>query len=393
MLTRRRLALLTGLVLAPRLPGGQAQPLAPRRSLGGVVGELDRDIAPPLLLTRAMHPELVALVPPQAPGPLPFPGRVNAWLDRAEHRYQIGDRAQIGVETDTAGHVQILGVSAAGRPVWLFPADVLSGGQPGVPSSPMALAPGQPAVLPRPDRDGFELRLRGPVGDALVFVIVTAEPFTRAMRDRLSQRMAAALDAASANRLLPQELAAIAREMPTLRLTHLGLPYRVEEAPAVVPPPGRALEWVQRRGTGPDLLLVQRAYRAGDRLAVRLRARNASQLTVIALGQGGMIDVLYPNLRQGGALAAGQELALPPPGADLRLRLRGPDGRAVEDERIAAISQPLGRTPLVTPFLDAGYPTMSFSPTSAQGLALADGLRSGGEEQSITIADYRVSAV
>jgi hypothetical protein len=391
MPTRRQI-LLTGLLLAARPAAAQLPPGGPRRSLGGVVGELDREVAPPLLFTRGMHPELAGLVPPEAPGPLPFPGRVHAWLDRAEHRYAIGDVAQIGVEAETAGHVQILSVSAEGRPVWLLPPDTLPADRRGIPPDPVPIAAGRAVVFPRPDADGFVLRLRGPIGDALAFVIVTAEPFTRSLRDRLAERLAAAPDPAAANRLLREELAAIARGAPGLRLLHLGLPYRVEPPAGAVPPRGRALDWLQPRGAGPELLLGQRAYRAGERLAVRLRAARACQLTVLALGQGGMIDVLYPNLRQHGALAAGQELALPAPGADLRLRLRGPDGAAVEEERLVAIAQPLGRAPLVVPSPDAGHPTMTFAPGSAQGLALAEALRAMGDELAIVMDGYRVGA-
>jgi hypothetical protein len=395
MLTRRRLALLPALAIAPpaRSPAAQTLPGASRRSLGGVVGELDRDAAPPLLLTRGMHPELDALVPLQTPGPLPFVGRIHAWLDRADHRYAIGDSAQIGVETDTEGHVQILGVGAQGKPVWLFPPDVLPEGRPGIPADPAQLVAGRPMVFPRPEIDRFVLRLRGPTGAALAFVIVTAEPFTRVMRDRLVERMAAAPDAVGANRLLPEELAAIARENPALRLAHLGMPYLVDEVGAAAASPGPALGWLRPRGAAPPgLLLAQRAWRAGDRLTARLRAERPCQLTVLALGQGGMIDVLYPNLRQQGALAAGQEVALPPPGADLRLRLRGPNASAAEEERIVAIAQPLGRTPLAALPRDSSVPTLTVSPGSAEGLALAEALRAGGDDLAIAIAGYRVSA-
>ncbi|SFL13280.1 DUF4384 domain-containing protein [Falsiroseomonas stagni] len=392
LLTRRSVAGMALVAAGSRL--ASAQPVGSPRSLGGVVGEFDRATPPPLFLTRSMRPEVLELVPPHDPGPQPFPGQVHAWLDRAERRYALGDLAQIGVETTAPGYVQIVGISATGRPEWLFPPDSLPGDRRGMPQDPAEVAAGSPLMFPRPGIDNFTLRLREPAGEAMVFVIVTSQPFTRSLRDRVVQRIGATASATEANRLLPQELATIAREMPALRLTHHGVPYVTEAREVGVRAVGAALDWVRPTpGAGRMLAVLgdRRVFRAGERLMLRLRAEEPCQVTVLALGQGGMIDMLLPNLRQPGMLAAGQELTLPPGGSDLRLRLRGPRAAPSEDERILAISQPLGRPPVLSVPPESGQATRTIAPDSAAAQNLAAALRGG--QGRLVVADwtYQVS--
>lgn len=397
---RRGLALLGGAVFLPLTVAARrvrAQPRVPA-SFGGVVGELDREGgAVPPWVTRSLRPELLDLVPPADPGPLPFPERLCAWLDRADARYAFGDTVQIGAESASAAFVQVLGAGADGRPVWLFPpASLAASGA--VPTDAETLRPGVPLLLPRPEAHRFVLRIREPAGAALAFVIASVRPMPPPLRDRLKAGLENAPDAAASHRALRRELAAIAREEPGLRLRHVGLPYVAEPGgtPAAQAPPAaptRALEWLPATpGWERDLGFASpsRSFAAGQRLTLRVRTERPCQLLVLALGNGGQIDVLYPNARQAGPLGARSEIELPAPGADLRLRLRGPRFDAEEEERILAIARPIGATPLL-PAPEPGVATLSFPPDGAPGRALAGILRAPEAER--VVGEFRYIVV
>lgn len=395
--SRRSLALLGAAALLPWY-------LAPREvraqrrvpaSLGGVVGEIDRDRAPiPPQVTRSMRPELLDLVPPAEPGPLPFPGRLRAWLNRADARYAFGDTAQIGVESTVAAFVQILGARADGRPVWLFPPDSLAADT--VPTEAEVVRPDVPLLLPQPELHRFVLRIREPAGAALAFVIASVQPMPLPLRNRLKARLEGTPDAAGSQRALREELAAIAREAPELRLTHVGLPYVSEPesgAPMTqatsVKTLARALDWLPATEGWEHILGLaspSRSFVAGQRLVLRVRTERPCQLLVLALGNGGLIDVLYPNARQAGPLDARSEIELPASGADLRLRLRGARFNEAEEERILAIARPVGATPPF-PAPEPSVATLSFPPDSAPGRALTDVLRA--PEAGRVVGDLR----
>ncbi len=403
MLPRRALALLA---TVPALALGRviaSQPVVSRTpsSIGGVVGEIDRATAVvPPEVTRGMQPELLGLVPPTQPGALPFPGELRAWLDRADARYFLGGTAQIGVESTVPAFVQALGINAKGRPTWLFPPDNLTDTSAVVPSEAASIRPGEPLLIPQPDLHGFVLRLRAPVGAALIFVIATTKPLTRDLRLRLQARLEDTSDPAASHRVLRAELGAIAREESDLRLVHLGLPYVSDDAAVVtLPEPslttsGRAFDWLRPTpnwARSLSLAVEGSVFHAGERLVLRLRTERACELLVLALGSGGQVDVLYPNSRQHGALLAGGELLLPPAGGDLRFRLRGPRFAQPEQERVLAITWPVGLpSPILA--LDAGRAaTLTFAPDSVEGRALEAVLRMAEPNRVVAELHYQVS--
>ena len=400
LIGRRGLARLgAAVLLLPLLPLGfsprkvRAQMRVPA-SFGGVVGEIDRDAMPmPPWITRGLRPELLDLVPPAEPGPLPFPGRLRAWLNRADACYRFGDTAQIGVESTVAAFVQVLGADADGRPVWLFPPDVP--GVPGAfPTEAEAVRPDVPLLLPRPEVHRFVLRIGKPAGAELVFVIASVRPMPLSMRNRLKAALGGAQDVAASQRALREGLSLIAREAPELRLTHVGLPYTAEPRGPPVPhapsaAPARALEWLPATAEwehGLALALPSRSFAAGERLTLRVRTERPCQLLVLALGNGGQIDVLYPNARQARPLDAREEIEVPGPGADLRLRLRGARFDEAEEERLLVIARPVGATPPFPP-PEPGVATLSFPADSASGRALADMLRA--PEAGRVVGDVR----
>jgi hypothetical protein len=127
------------------------------------------------------------------------------------------------------------------------------------------------------------------------------------------------------------------------------------------------------------------AYRTGDPVVVTVDSERPCNLAVLALGAGGLVDVLYPNRRQSGALAAGGEVVLPGPGAPMTLNVRGPAGRATATERVAAVCLP----PDASVFPVPAEPTRSYAADAPEVRAL-DRLRKQIDLAAIATQDYEV---
>ncbi|MFZ4411371.1 MAG: DUF4384 domain-containing protein [Paracraurococcus sp.] len=390
----RRGLILGGLAQGPLLRAGTAfaQARVPG-SVGGVVGTVSAvGLVPPPYLTRSLFPEPLLAPPAPLPVPNPPPVELQVWLDHADGIYRRGETAQIAVESPVETFIQVLGLQAEGPAIWLFPPDMLADTA-RLPTEGERVPARTPLLFPQPERHKFVLRARDPLGESMLFVIATAQPLTVEQRRRVQRATAAATTPALAQGLLLPELDAIRREQPELRLSHTGRNYRtVPPEGDAAAPRGRALDWVTPTADAASLLrltLPSRSYAAGDRLSLGLRTERACQLVVLALGQGGMIDVLYPNMRQSEALARGSEIVLPPGAGGIQLRFRGARFAEPEEERILAIARPAGSDHPFAPPTN-GVPTLTFSPGSAAGLALEEMLRRAETDRVIAEIRFQV---
>ncbi|MFN8891851.1 MAG: hypothetical protein ACK5WA_05775 [Alphaproteobacteria bacterium] len=376
----RRIALMLPFAAAPAL--AQAPGVSLPRS-GGILGVRVRSALPhPADLTRGwdrpiaeLHQRPPATVAPWDPG-------LRAWVDRADARYPIGSSGTLTVSAVREGFIQIVSVWANGNIVWLTPEAVAG-------ARSVRIGAGGVLEFPRADDLAFAAYpVRAPVGAAVLLVIHSSVPLpgeeaARVVQGVEARRAAGRLaqgreDAAAAVRSMVQDLGQRVRDW---RARSIALPYEVVAATGAAPSPGApasspALGWLQADGRDIRVDMAETELTTRRPVSLGVTIERPSDLLILALGSGGLVDVLFPHSEaRNGRVSSGQRLDLPGRGAAIEFRLRPVAGALPQRERILAIAQPPDLAPLLNAGWVEGDVTRELLPGTAAFTALEERLR------------------
>lgn len=116
-------------------------------------------------------------------------------------------------------------------------------------------------------------------------------------------------------------------------------------------------------------------YRVGDRIQFGLRVNRDAYVTLVNIGTGGSVTVIYPNrYHPDHFVRAGQDVTIPPPGARFVLSVKGPPG--FEQVRAIATEEPV-KVHTGT-FTTGGQPFRVLDRAQTRGLAVE--LKEGREK-------------
>lgn len=288
-----------------------------------------------------------------------------------DRRVPIGTVGRLHVRLDQPGWLMVWSLAADGA---VFP--IADGLEPG--RRIIRMVPGKDSVIP--NDSGFELTVCPPAGQAMFLVLHSqTEPPPDVLRDLRTVMPAVRLQDEGGTARLIDELRRVMANAPgwAARTWPFGYtvtpgnadrrcstaaalpppaaalppaPPRPEPPVAAAPPPPAvaarprpqpqqpALAWLKPSAKPIAVKLQQTLYRDGDTMVVGVVPPLACpSLMVLALGAGGAIDVLMPNLEtSGGLVRAYETVTVPSPGSKLRLRVRNPPQPNTK-ERIVAV--------------------------------------------------------
>lgn len=350
--TLRRTALAACLAVTAALPA-----LADTTQLGGVQGVAAANNDFGASLRSAIVVPLQPLVPPVA-SPVPPRGELRLWMDdHPDRRLPIGAYGRLNVTSSIPGYLMLWTMNARGRVVPI--ADGMTEGRGVVPVGP------QPVRLPTSQR--FEITICPPAGQAAWFAVHSDTPIPEAARQRLQHALSDA-------RIDADEGAARFRAIVDATLVSFpdwsarshtifydvvpgGTPHRgcqSTEAAGTPPSPKPAAPTPAPARPTPafrelrasivpiDIRLDRAAYRAQQAMRIDVRMpMPCPNLTVLALGAGGAVDVLFPNAHRGNGRppAAGEVIPLPSPDSGIIFHVRTPPEPGTA-ERIVALCDP-----------------------------------------------------
>lgn len=269
------------------------------------------------------------LVPAQKPlyelgGLAPEAGAdVEAWVDRPERVYAVGQQLKIFVRPRQTSYITVLNVGTSGRVAVIFP---------NFHQRDMQVRAGQTVSIPAGSAN-WKIDIVGPPGIEVIKVI--------ASREQLK---------------LPEilKLAGASPEQPLVSLGRSGEEVARDLVPQVADPAGGAsaqpggvksllLRVVQRAastafptpapvpfgggGFGLTLRPEKAVYRIGEAVRVAVGVERDCHLTLVGVGTGGQAVRLFPNkFQQDNAVRAGQTVLIPPPNAAFEITAQGPAG-------------------------------------------------------------------
>ncbi len=129
-------------------------------------------------------------------------------------------------------------------------------------------------------------------------------------------------------------------------------------------------------------------YHVGDSVVVTVTMLDECNLTVLAQGSGGAVDVLYPNRDQSGDFPLGAEISLPPVGGRFGLFIRANTSSVLVEERIVAVCLPADRK-LINSVKTS--PIKSLLQNSEE-MRILEGLRHDRATMAVAVAPYLVEA-
>jgi hypothetical protein len=288
---------------------------------------------------------------------------VEAWADRPDATYRIGEPVTLHIRPRRDAHITVLNIGTSGRATVLFPNAV---------QREARVRAGQTLILGGPGAP-YSIVPQGPAGVELVQVIASARPLTLAELTRLSQApqgaspfvslgrsgeevardlavqvtgtQAASQGPAGMATLLLRVNAAQASAAPAAQpastpallqlLQQLGVPAAqlpvVAPTPATTPTLGGIAQAVSLPAgfLAPTLVIrTDRAvYGPQDAVQITVAALADCRLTLLSIGPTGQVAPLLPNPAQPETLLrAGQVLVVPPPGSGVAIRPRGSAG-------------------------------------------------------------------
>jgi uncharacterized protein DUF4384 len=268
------------------------------------------------------------LVPAQKPlyelgGLTPEAGsEVEAWVDRPERTYAVGQQLKVFVRPRQTSYVTVLNVGTSGRVAVIFP---------NFHQRDMEVRAGQTVSIPA-NRADWKIDIAGPPGIEVINVIASRKPLK-----------------------LPEilRLTSAAPEQPLLSLGRSGEDVARDLVPQIADPSGGAVAQpggvksllvrvVQggapssfpapaptRLGGGFGLTLrpEKAVYWIGGAVRVAVGVERDCDLTLVDAGTRGEAVRLFPNrFQQDNAIRAGQTVIIPPQGAAFEMTAQGPAG-------------------------------------------------------------------
>ncbi len=283
---------------------------------------------------------------------------VEAWTDRADSSFRIGDPVTINVRPQHDAYITVLNVGTSGRTTILFPNRM---------QRESRVRAGQVLTLGGPGA-GYSIAPQGPTGIELVEVVATSRPLTLPELNQLTGQPSASpflsmgRSAEEVTRDLamqvtgPQAMAAGPNGMATLMirvvdqpavspvaagqpaqllamLQQLGVPTATQPVPAptpsaVAPVADPALTLPVGFAPPPIVIRTDRSvYQGSDPVQITVAALADCRMTLLSVGPTGNVAQLFPNPAQTEAqLRAGQVIMVPPPSSNVAIRPRGPSG-------------------------------------------------------------------
>jgi len=268
------------------------------------------------------------LVPAQKPlyelgGLAPEAGAdVEAWVDRPERLYAVGQQLKIFVRPRQTSYITVLNVGTSGRVAVIFP---------NFHQRDTQVRAGQTVSIPAGSAD-WKIDIVGPPGIEVIKVIASSEQLK-----------------------LPEilKLAGASTEQPLVSLGRSGEEVARDLVPQIADPAGGAsarpggvksllLRVVQRGastafptptptqlggGFGLTLRPEKAVYRIGEAVRVAVGVERDCHLTLVGVNTGGQAVRLFPNkFQQDSAVRAGQTVLVPPPSAAFEIKAQGPAG-------------------------------------------------------------------
>jgi hypothetical protein len=275
------------------------------------VEDMARDLVP---AQRPLH-ELGGLTPEAG-------SEVEAWVDRPEHTYAVGQQLKVLVRPKQTSYITVLNVGTSGRVAVIFP---------NFHQRDMQVRAGQTVSIPAGSAD-WKIDIVGPPGIEVIKVIASKEPLK-----------------------LPEilKLAGATPEQPLLSLGRSGEEVARDLVPQIAAPSGGAaaqsggvkslLVRVVPRGAsspiaapaptqlgggfGLTLRPEKAVYRIGEAVRVSVGVERDCHLTLVGVGTGGQAVRLFPNrFQQDSAVRAGQTVVVPPSNAAFEIKAQGPAG-------------------------------------------------------------------
>lgn len=285
---------------------------------------------------------------------------VAAWTDRVDAAFRIGEPITISVRPQRDAHITVLNIGSSGRATVLFPNQIqrdsrVRGGQ--------VLTLGGPGA-------GYQIVPEGPAGVEIVHVVATSRPLTLPELNQLAAQPGASpfLSLGRSGEQVTRDLAvqvtspeALAQQAPSgmatllirvlapqaapaaaaqaiqllTLLQQMGIPAIAQQQAATPSPPAAPLLPLPQSvalpaGFMPPALLIRTdraVYGPQDNVQITVAALADCRLTLLSVGPSGNVAQLFPNPAQpDGRLRAGQVVMVPPHGAGVAIRPRGPVG-------------------------------------------------------------------
>jgi hypothetical protein len=247
---------------------------------------------------------------------------VEAWVDRPERIYAVGQQLRVFVRPKQTSYITVLNVGTSGRVAVIFP---------NFHQRDMQVRAGQTLKIPA-DGAGWKIDVAGPPGIEVVKVIASREPLN-----------------------LPEilKVAGATAEQPIFSLGRTSEDVARDLVPQVNPPGGGAtvpsggvknlLVRVVQRGAGATVpgfgsthlsgafgirLRPERPiYKIGETVSIAVGVEKDCNLTLIGVGRSGQPVRLFPNGFQiDGFVRAGQTVVVPSPRAPVQLKAEAPAG-------------------------------------------------------------------
>jgi len=247
---------------------------------------------------------------------------VDAWVDRPERTYAVGQRLKVFVRPKQTAYITVLNVGSSGRVAVIFPNFY---------QRDMKVRAGQTVKIPA-DSANWSIDVAGPPGVEVIKVIASGEPLQ-----------------------LPEilKLAGATAQQPILSLGRSGEEVARDLVPQIKNPAGAAgilpggvrslLVRVLPRGAAAPLppfesqqlsgafglmLRTERpVYRIGETVRVAVAVEKDCHLTLISVGTSGRAIRLFPNQFQtDNVVRAGQMVIVPSPRSPIQFTARGPAG-------------------------------------------------------------------
>lgn len=357
--------------------------------LGGVQGELGARKSSELSVKSfqvapgPLQPLVPSVVTPDEPD-----GTLRLWMQNfPDLRVPLGTVARLHASASKHGYLMLWTMSQAGE---VLP--IADGAAPG--REIVAVGPDRDAVLPSDAR--FVLIACPPTGLSVWFALHSDSPIPETARARLARALEGARvsEAEGADRFR-KVLGAVIADTPGWRARSYTLFYEImpgpldsnckvegAAAPTPTPPvpptppaPLPSLPPLAPSARPVHVELNRHDYRVrSDQMSITVwTPETCPGLTILALGAGGAVDVLFPNAEtRDQPPVANAAFAVPSFGGSLSLHVRTPPRPGV-DERVVALCDPRTGKPLFQRN-DKDGPTVTLLPTDPRFASLAQTL-------------------
>ena len=239
--------------------------------------------------------------------------QVQAWIDRPNGRYALGDPLQLWIQANQPAYVTVLNVGTTGRVTQLFPNTYHTNNY---------IQANQTLHIPGPNAP-YNFSMGGPPGTELIKVVASSQPVPVIQSVTGTQAGAFRSYGATAD-AVSRDITTVVGSSPQVAWAQVNKPLVVVTTaqqrdvavatPPAVTPPAAATPAPAVAPFSLQLSTDQPAYKIGQAMQVYVTASKACALTLLNIGTSGNTYVLFPNRFQtNNMIPAGQTVVLPGP--------------------------------------------------------------------------------